>query len=570
MDVKTNHSLPMRKKIGKFIRDSSWTRDLLSIALLLIFVGSASAATITVTSNNDSGSGSLRQAIIDAASGDTIDFDSSLNGQTISLTTGELLINKNLAITGPGPNLLAINAGLPSRVFDIGLGFDVTISGLSIGNGLTAFDGGGIFNNGSLTVANCTVGGNSASGSGGGIYVNVAGSLRILNSTLGDNSALQSGGGIFNGGFLQVRNSTLVGNSAGVGGGIHNAGSVLTITNSTLSGNSAASSGGAIFDTGPQTIIANSTLSGNLANNGGGIWTSGGTGVTVELGNTILKTGTQGANIAGNGVVVSHGYNLSNDDAAGLLTAAGDRINTDPQLNFLADSGGPTLTHALLPGSPAINAGDPNFNPNDFDPPMLYDQRGPVFVRVAGNAIDIGAFEFQTGPTPTPTPAATAAATATPTPTPTTTPMPTATPTSTPAVNEADLLLSLGVDNLNPRQGDLITYTITVQNFGPSDAVNVVMNNILSSGTAFHSAHANRGHLTAPQEGQTGTVTWYLGDLLNSGQESAQISVTVIVRGRTTITNTASVTSNIADPNIGNNTAAITISVVPGGGHNRH
>ena len=111
----------------------------------------------------------------------------------------------------------------------------------------------------------------------------------------------------------------------------------------------------------------------------------------------------------------------------------------------------------------------------------------------------------------------------------------------------------------------MITYTITVRNFGPSDAVNVLMNDLLSSGTTFYSARANRGHFTAPPRGQTGTVTWYLGDLLNNGQESTQISVTVIVRGKTTITNTASVSSNTSDPNMANNTASLTTTVAPGG-----
>src|SRR5207247_1930145 len=121
-------------------------------------------------------------------------------------------------------------------------------------------------------------------------------------------------------------------------------------------------------------------------------------------------------------------------------------------------------------------------------------------------------------PPPPPTPPATPVATPTPTPTPT----PTATPTPT---STADLLVGLGVDNPQPRQGDLITYTITARNFGPSDAANVVMNDVLASGTTFYSAQANRGHFTAPPTGQTGTVTWYLGDLLNNGQESAQIRV---------------------------------------------
>jgi uncharacterized repeat protein (TIGR01451 family) len=176
-----------------------------------------------------------------------------------------------------------------------------------------------------------------------------------------------------------------------------------------------------------------------------------------------------------------------------------------------------------------------------------------------------------TEPTPTATPTATVTPTATPTPTSTATPTPTPTSTATATpTSTADLLVGLGVDNPQPRQGDLITYTITVRNFGPSDAVNVVMNDVLSSGTTFYSAQANRGHFTAPLGGQTGTVTWYLGDLLNNGQESAQISVTVIVRGRTTITNTASVTSNTADPNTANNTTSITTTVAQGGRGNGH
>ncbi|HXG63632.1 MAG TPA: hypothetical protein VNO70_00905 [Blastocatellia bacterium] len=130
---------------------------------------------------------------------------------------------------------------------------------------------------------------------------------------------------------------------------------------------------------------------------------------------------------------------------------------------------------------------------------------------------------------------------------------------------EADLLLSLGVDKTEVRKGDLLTYTITVRNFGPNRAVNTVVNDVLSSGTTFVRAHANKGGFTAPPPGQTGTVTWYPGDLLNGDQEAAQIQVTVIVRGRTTITNTATVFSETFDPNMANNSASITTSVAPGG-----
>ena len=95
----------------------------------------------------------------------------------------------------------------------------------------------------------------------------------------------------------------------------------------------------------------------------------------------------------------SDGYNISSDDGAGYLNGPDDQINTDPLLGPLQDNGGTTFTHALLPGSPATDSGDPNF----FSPP-LYDQRGPGFDRVRGTRIDAGSFEVQNPPTPTPTP----------------------------------------------------------------------------------------------------------------------------------------------------------------------
>ncbi len=115
--------------------------------------------------------------------------------------------------------------------------------------------------------------------------------------------------------------------------------------------------------------ITNSTISDNVSINGGSICATG----TVQLGNTILKTGFSGANIfLLGGTVTSHGYNISNDNGGGFLTGLGDQINTDPMLGPLQDNGGPTFTHELLPGSPAIDVGDPNFTP-----PPYYDQRGP-------------------------------------------------------------------------------------------------------------------------------------------------------------------------------------------------
>ncbi|MDQ3668378.1 MAG: DUF11 domain-containing protein [Acidobacteriota bacterium] len=129
----------------------------------------------------------------------------------------------------------------------------------------------------------------------------------------------------------------------------------------------------------------------------------------------------------------------------------------------------------------------------------------------------------------------------------------------------ADLAVSLGVDRTSVKQGEQLTYTITVNNFGPNNALGVVVNDTLSSGTTFVSAQANKGNFTTPPVGQSGVVTWNVGDMLDGDQEAAQIQVTVIARGRTTVTNTATVTAATADPNEGNNSASITVSVASGG-----
>jgi hypothetical protein len=176
--------------------------------------------------------------------------------------------------------------------------------------------------------------------------------------------------------------------------------------------------GGGIYSSGG--TISNCTISDNIVlffGNGGGICNGG----TLEIGNTILNREAGSAeNIFNNGgTITSAGYNVSNDDGGGYLNGPGDLINTDPLLGPLQDNGGPTFTYALLPGSPAIDAGDPSFTP-----PPWYDQRGPDFYRLRNDRIDIGSFELQEGPAVTPTP--------TPTPTPTATPTPTPRPALTP------------------------------------------------------------------------------------------------------------------------------------------
>jgi hypothetical protein len=155
-------------------------------------------STLTVTSIADSGAGSLRAEIAAAHKGDTIAFDSSLNGKTITLTSGELLISKNLIIAGPIDRNLTISGSNASRVFDVLNGVTGTLSGLTISNGQPGSGyGGGILNYGTLTVSNGILSGNSASNYGGGIYN--TGTLTVTGSILSNNSA-GIGGGISAGG----------------------------------------------------------------------------------------------------------------------------------------------------------------------------------------------------------------------------------------------------------------------------------------------------------------------------------------------------------------------------------
>jgi N-acetylneuraminic acid mutarotase len=364
-------------------------------ALVCVSVVSARAATITVTSTNDSGPGSLRQALADANDGDTIDFDPALKGQTITLTTAELVIGRNITISGPGANLLAVSRDQNApqfRIFHVAPNRTVIIQGITITHGMD-ITGAGIYNSHStLTVEGCAISGNSATDS------------------------KYAGGGIFNDGFsssgsgpatLNVINSTISGNSAnaGFGGGIMNLGldyvATLTVSNSTITGNTARdqAGGGGIdnqSDGKAFATVANTTFSDNFGY--AGIINDG----ELTIGNTILKAGARPTIIkVGFGHTTSAGYNLSSDNADGLLNGPGDQINTDPLLGPLQNNGGPTFTHALLPGSPAIDVGDPNFTP-----PPSYDQRGPGYLRAVNGRIDIGSFEVQQ-PLPTPTPTAT-------------------------------------------------------------------------------------------------------------------------------------------------------------------
>jgi hypothetical protein len=234
-------------------------------------------STLTVTSAADSGAGSLRAEIGKAHNGDTIVFAPSLSGATIFLTSGELLIQKNLTIAGPGAQQLTINGiDQSSRVFEVAAKDTVTLSGLTLshGNG-GGLLGGGILNNGTLTVSGCTFSGNVADG--GGAIANDA-TMTVNGCTFSGNSDGGSGqgqgGAILNYGTATVASSTFTGNSALDGGAIYNIapGGVysgkITISGSTFSNNSATGSFGANHGGVIYNYLGSMTLSGcTLSNN---------------------------------------------------------------------------------------------------------------------------------------------------------------------------------------------------------------------------------------------------------------------------------------------------------------
>ena len=332
--------------------------------LVANFTNTVVNCSITVANANDSGPGSLRQAIADVCAGGTISFDPSLNGQTIVLTSGELAIDNDLTIVGPAANLLAVSGNNQSRIFNVGQGTVVNVSGLTLTSGQvsSATLGAGILNAGTLTLTGCTVSSN-----------------QVVYDGVHDANA----GGIMNQppGSLSLLNCAVYGNSAFYGAGIYNYGH-LTVTQSTISSNVASVFGAGILSWGDASLTF-VTLADNVHV---GVQVGGGP-VTFQ---DCVFDSNSGGNFGGGGTITSLGYNLSSD-ATGNLTAAGDLPNTSAQLGPLADNGGPTLTQALLPGSPAIDAGT-----NGAIGSLAYDQRGPGYPRLVGGRVDMGAFELQT------------------------------------------------------------------------------------------------------------------------------------------------------------------------------
>jgi len=327
----------------------------------------------------------------------TINDSTLLDNSTTFSGGGIWSYHSNIAINN---SVLSDNSAghAGGGIFGRGIISNSTVSGNSAaGTGGNGGGGGGIF--GSGAIINSIISENSAAGTGGGITWWGT----ISNSIISGNSAGGNGGGIYSP-AATISNSTIAGNSSGTdGGGIYGDG---TINNSTVSGNSAVGYGGGIVLDGYGSIVNNSTVTDNRAGIAGGGIGGAGNGVydmtimnAIVSGNVISGSTTPDDLALRYGVTdsfISGGYNLVGTIDPNVVAfidgVNGDQVGVnDPRLSPLADNGGSTLTHAVLPGSPAIDAGDPAYPVQAGD----YDQRGDGFDRVVNGRLDIGAYEFQ-------------------------------------------------------------------------------------------------------------------------------------------------------------------------------
>ena len=345
-------------------------------------------------------------------------FDAAITDTSISGNTGGGINNFSGTVTLTNSTVSGNSAGEHGGGGINNNSGTVTVTGSTISENTSALFGGGITNGGAMTLANSTVRGNSATHGGGGIYQS-GGAMTLTNTTISGNSASRgTGGGIhIHTGEVRLHESTISGNSASSGGGISNFGEIhisastfsrnaadnngggidtsggtVTLTNSTLSGNTAAEAGGGINNRSRRVTVINSTISDNSAGvRGGGIHNQGTLSMTNSIvsGNAALYPGDCAVWFVRmpprgrGGGVTSLGHNLDTDGTCDL-TQATDLPSTEPRLGALQDNGGPTFTHRLLPGTPAIGAGDPAACP-------ATDQRGVA--RPQGGGCDIGAYE---------------------------------------------------------------------------------------------------------------------------------------------------------------------------------
>lgn len=404
---------------------------LFALFLACVPATSAMADPYPVTNTNDGGEGSLRAAILAAnshAGADTIPIETT---GTIELLGRLPQVEGDLAITGPGPTSLTVqrdSAAGPFRIFEFNDGIIGSLIGMTVSGG-TSGTGGGILNrSGNLTLTRVAVVGNEAvveeavseaTADGGGIHSD--GPLTLRESVVRDNQAIAGegldltaagGGGIFTKGKLTIDRSTISDNVAeafgsggeiyALGGGIDAVGAVK-IERSTISGNSILAEGGAATQASGGGIAGNKGELTSVTVTGNSVSAPEALGANLFLPDNPIVRNTLVSNPQGgiescSGTFVSGGYNLDEDGSCGFGQGSdlvGVAAGLDP---VLKDNGGPTLTHALLPGSIAIDRGnsfgsstDQRGLPRPSDFPAIGNKEG-------GDGSDIGAFELQVPP----------------------------------------------------------------------------------------------------------------------------------------------------------------------------
>ena len=511
------------------------TARLLGLAIVLVSAGppaGAAAATWTVNTTTDpSGAGacgtgicSLRQAIADASSGDTVMLPASATPYAVTL--GVIDVTNAITISGAAASP-AIEGDGSSQIFDVsGLPATstVTISGVTISggeaSGITAAteSGGAIYDDSpgaTVDISAVTLSGNTSTVGNGGAIELAGGAMEITDSTLGPNNVAMGSSDF-----------------PGTGGAIDNDDGTLSITDSTISGNTAgttaggepAGEGGGISDesngtTGTTTLrydtIASNTVEGTDAA-GGNLFTDTNDPDGFTIADTIVADGvapTSFNDCFDSGDFVSQGYNLTDgtDPTQCGFTGPTD-LTGDPDLGALTNNGGETDTELPSAGSPEVGA-----IPNGSSGCPTTDQRGVA--SPAGSACDIGAVQGVSASSPS-----------------------------------AFLTISASAapDPVTP--GQPVTDTFTIANSGPDAAVGVFLNDPLPSGVALVDASASQGSCSG-----TTTVTCDIG-LITVGDPQT-ISVVIAPAAAGTVTNTASVFETTANPNSAHNSATATTTV---------
>lgn len=275
--------------------------------------------------------------------------------------TGDLDLTDRVSIVGAGARVTVIDADGLDRVFDVG-NVSAALVDLTLRGGSTGGNGGGVENGGILTIEGCTITLNSSGGPGGGVRND--NQVTILESTLSGNTTSDHGGGMDDHGSSALENVTVSGNTVnggGAGGGLYNLGGTsMAVSSSTIVGNS--SGGGTALHNGGPTTVVNVLLVGNCD-----------APVDTTLGGNLESPG----------------------DTCGL-NGGSDQVDVaDPGLGPLADNGGPTDTHALVSGSPALDTAEaapcPDFDQRGVDRPLDGDLDGEA-------DCDVGAFELDPAP----------------------------------------------------------------------------------------------------------------------------------------------------------------------------